>query len=151
MGDFYRQLRRHSTALNMAEQSYEGIDFDAIQETCGLEKDEIKVLKICFGMFDVKHQDFLSADDLDDILRAMGFRPSKEELREILAEVDTKLTSEDLDGIIEEIDEDGSGTMDFDEFCQMRISNRLGFCHFLFYCVKILRDGSPGCVTNTMK
>ena len=66
----------------MAEQSYEGIDFDAIQETCGLEKDEIKVLKICFGMFDVKHQDFLSADDLDDILRAMGFRPSKEELKE---------------------------------------------------------------------
>ena len=30
-----------------------------------------------------------------------------------------RLTSEDLDGIIEEIDEDGSGTMDFDEFCQM--------------------------------
>merc|ERR1711953_85752 len=169
--------------FNMAEQSYEGIDFDAIQETCGLEKDEIKVLKICFGMFDVKHQDFLSADDLDDILRAMGFRPSKEELkeileeidedgsgeiefgefcqlcakflieepddetmkaelkeafrvydkeangfittdqlREIIAEVDTKLTSEDLDGIIEEIDEDGSGTMDFDEFCAMMMS-----------------------------
>ena len=87
----------------MAEQSYEGIDFDAIQETCGLEKDEIKVLKICFGMFDVKHQDFLSADDLDDILRAMGFRPSKEELKEIL----------------EEIDEDGSGEIEFEEFCQL--------------------------------
>ena len=37
--------------------------------------------------------DLLGADDLDDILRAMGFRPSKEELKEIL----------------EEIDEDGSG------------------------------------------
>merc|ERR1712129_99340 len=147
-----------------------------LHEITGLENDEIKVLKICFGMFDVKKVDFLSADDLDDILRAMGFRPSKEELleidedgsgeiefgefcqlcakflieepddetmkaelkeafrvydkeangfitteqlREIIAEVDTKLTSEDLDGIIEEIDEDGSGTMDFDEFCQM--------------------------------
>ena len=33
-----------------------------------------------------------------------------------------RLTSEDLDGIIEEIDEDGSGTMDFDEFCQMMMS-----------------------------
>jgi Ca2+-binding EF-hand superfamily protein len=32
------------------------------------------------------------------------------------------LTEEDLDGIIEEIDEDGSGTMDFDEFCQMMMS-----------------------------
>jgi len=43
-------------------------------------------------------------------------------LREIIAELDTRLTSEDLDGIIEEIDEDGSGTMDFDEFCQMMMS-----------------------------
>ena len=36
--------------------------------------DEIKVLKLCFNLFDVKKQNFLSADDLDDILRAMGFR-----------------------------------------------------------------------------
>merc|ERR1711971_611665 len=163
----------------MAEVQYDDIDFDELNEITGLEKDEIKVLKICFGVFDVKKQDFLSADDLDDILRAMGFRPSKEELqeidedgsgeiefgefcqlcakflieepddetmkaeleeafrvydkeangfittdqlREIIAEVDTKLTTEDLDGIIEEIDEDGSGTMDFDEFCQMMMS-----------------------------
>ena len=167
----------------MADENYEGIDFEELNEITGLEKDEIKVLKSCFTLFDVKKQDFLSADDLDDILRAMGFRPSKEELkeileeidedgsgeiefgefcqlcakflieepddetmkaelkeafsvydkeangfittdqlREIIAEVDTKLTSEDLDGIIEEIDEDGSGTMDFDEFCQMMMS-----------------------------
>ena len=43
-------------------------------------------------------------------------------LREIIAELDPRLTREDLDGIIEEIDEDGSGTMDFDEFCQMMMS-----------------------------
>ena len=43
-------------------------------------------------------------------------------LREIIAELDPRLTDEDLDGIIEEIDEDGSGTMDFDEFCQMMMS-----------------------------
>ena len=35
-------------------------------------------------------------------------------LREILAALDDKLTPDDLDGIIEEIDEDGSGTIDFD-------------------------------------
>ena len=45
----------------------------------------------------------MGADDLDDILRAMGFRPSKEELKEIL----------------EEIDEDGSGEIEFGEFCQV--------------------------------
>ena len=35
-------------------------------------------------------------------------------LKEILRELDNKLTEEDLDGIIDEVDEDGSGTLDFD-------------------------------------
>ncbi len=164
-------------------ETFEGIDFTAINEVTSLENDEIKVLKICFNMFDIKDQGFLSSDDLDDILRGMGFRPSKEELkdileeidedgsgeiefaefcqlcakflveepdedtmkaelkeafriydkdgagyittgqlREIISELDTRLTNEDLDGIIDEIDEDGSGTMDFDEFCGMMMS-----------------------------
>jgi len=38
---------------------------------------------------------------------------------EILRELDPKLTQENLDDIIEEIDEDGSGTVDFEEFMQM--------------------------------
>ncbi|KAL5286639.1 TpnC4 family protein [Megaselia abdita] len=37
-------------------------------------------------------------------------------LRDILHELDDKLSSQDLDMIIEEIDADGSGTVDFDEF-----------------------------------
>jgi len=163
----------------MAQTDFSDIDFDEIKEATGLEADEIKVLKICFNLFDTKKQDFLGADDLDDILRAMGFRPSKEELKEILEEIDKDssgeiefgefcqlcakflneepdeaelkeaflcfdkegsgfittdqlrkiigeldphMTSEDLDGIIDEIDEDGSGTMDFDKFCQMMMS-----------------------------
>nr|ACO10773.1 Troponin C, isoform 1 [Caligus rogercresseyi]ACO11068.1 Troponin C, isoform 1 [Caligus rogercresseyi] len=44
---------------------------------------------------------------------------STETLREILKELDNKLTSDDIDGIIEEVDEDGSGTLDFDEFMEM--------------------------------
>merc|ERR1712036_138587 len=167
----------------MAEAQYDDIDFDELNEVTGLQDDEIKCLKNCFDLFDSKKQTFLSADDLDEILRAMGFRPSAEELkaileeidedgsgeiefaefcqlcakflieepdeetmkaelkeafrvydkeangfittdqlREIISELDQRLTSEDLDGIIEEIDEDGSGTMDFDEFCQMMMS-----------------------------
>ena len=35
-------------------------------------------------------------------------------LREILKELDDKITSEELDMMIEEIDSDGSGTVDFD-------------------------------------
>ncbi|XP_027235341.1 troponin C, isoallergen Bla g 6.0101 [Penaeus vannamei] len=40
-------------------------------------------------------------------------------LREIMKELDNKLTEDDLDGIIDEVDEDGSGTVDFDEFMEM--------------------------------
>ena len=39
---------------------------------------------------------------------------STDTLKEILRELDNKLTEEDLLGIIEEVDEDGSGTLDFD-------------------------------------
>ncbi len=42
--------------------------------------------------------------------------------RSILAEVDPKLSEAELDGIIAEIDEDGSGTMDFEEFCELMMT-----------------------------
>uniref|UniRef100_A0A1B6C7M9 EF-hand domain-containing protein n=1 Tax=Clastoptera arizonana TaxID=38151 RepID=A0A1B6C7M9_9HEMI len=42
-----------------------------------------------------------------------------EVLREILKELDDKITAEDLDSMIEEIDSDGSGTVDFDEFMEV--------------------------------
>ncbi|CAL4075611.1 unnamed protein product [Meganyctiphanes norvegica] len=40
-------------------------------------------------------------------------------LREILKELDQHLSESDLDNMIEEIDEDASGTVDFDEFMEM--------------------------------
>lgn len=42
-----------------------------------------------------------------------GYIPTSA-LKEILHELDAKLTDQELDGIIDEIDEDGSGTVDFD-------------------------------------
>ncbi|KAJ8975267.1 hypothetical protein NQ317_013667 [Molorchus minor] len=39
--------------------------------------------------------------------------------REILRELDDQLTDKELDMMIEEIDTDGSGTVDFDEFMEM--------------------------------
>ncbi|BES91085.1 troponin C [Nesidiocoris tenuis] len=40
-------------------------------------------------------------------------------LREILKELDDKITSSELDMMIAEIDSDGSGTVDFDEFMEV--------------------------------
>merc|ERR1712226_598865 len=170
-----------SSAISMAGKAdpYADIDFDDITEQTNLANDEIECLKVCFDLFDTKKVDFLSADDLGEIMRAMGFRPTEEELKDLLAEIDedgsgeiefgefcqlcatflvedpdietmkrelkdafriydkeglgyittetlrgligellAPLTDEELDGILEELDEDGSGSMDFDEFCE---------------------------------
>merc|ERR1712169_91755 len=40
-------------------------------------------------------------------------------LKEILRELDNRLSEEDIEGIVDEVDEDGSGTLDFDEFMAM--------------------------------
>merc|ERR1711935_1306645 len=142
---------------------YADIDFEEINDATGLAGDEIKCLKVCFDLFDTKKQDFLSADDLGEIMRAMGFRPTEEELKELLLEIDedgsgeiefgefcqlcatflvedpdtetlsglisellAPLTPEELEGILEELDEDGSGSMDFDEFCEMMMTKPEG-------------------------
>merc|ERR1711970_116973 len=171
-------------ALTMSKPDpYEGINFEEICDATGLAVDEIKCLKVCFDLFDTKKQEFLSADDLGEIMRAMGFRPTEEELKDLLAEIDedgsgeiefgefyqlcatflvedppleemkkelkdafklydregqgfitndtlreiitellAPLTDEEVEGILEELDEDGSGSMDFDEFCEMMMT-----------------------------
>ena len=91
-----------SPTITMPDQ-FEGIDFEELNEATGLATDEIKCLKVCFDLFDTKKVEFLSADDLGEIMRAMGFRPTEEELKDLLAE----------------IDEDGSGEIEFGEFCQL--------------------------------
>ncbi|CAL4130661.1 unnamed protein product [Meganyctiphanes norvegica] len=71
-----------------------------------IEEDEEelkKELKEAFRIYDKDGQGFITT----------------ETLREILREIDNKLTDADLDGIVEEVDEDGSGTVDFDEFMEM--------------------------------
>ena len=66
-----------------------------------IEEDEEgmkKELKEAFRIYDKEGNGYISTDTL----------------KEILKELDSKLTNADLDGIIEEVDEDGSGTLDFD-------------------------------------
>jgi Ca2+-binding EF-hand superfamily protein len=54
---------------------YADIDFDEINEQTNLANDEIKCLKVCFNLFDVMKQDFLSGDDLGDIMRSPRSMP----------------------------------------------------------------------------
>merc|ERR1719192_362859 len=71
-----------------------------------IEDDEEQMkeeLKEAFRIYDKEGQGFITNDVLKEILR----------------EIDSSLTEDDLDHIIEEVDEDGSGTMDFDEFQEM--------------------------------
>ena len=63
-----------NTSMAGKADPYSDIDFEEINELTGLANDEIKCLKVCFDLFDTKKQEFLSGDDLGEIMRAMGFR-----------------------------------------------------------------------------
>ena len=45
------------------------VDFEEVQDATCLEVDDIKVLFNCFQLFDVKKQDYLLADDIDEVMR----------------------------------------------------------------------------------
>ncbi|XP_047480434.1 troponin C-like [Penaeus chinensis] len=71
-----------------------------------IEEDEESLkaeLKEAFRIYDKEGNGYITTDTL----------------KEILKELDSRLTNEELEGIIEEVDEDGSGTLDFDEFMEM--------------------------------
>ena len=57
--------------LKMAGKSdpWADVDFDEIMDATCLEMDDIKVLFNCFQLFDTKKQDFLLADDIDEVMR----------------------------------------------------------------------------------
>merc|ERR1719474_805687 len=84
-----------------------GVDVNKTDmENYSSEDDEEQMkeeLKEAFRIYDKEGQGFITTDVLKEILR----------------EIDTTLTEDDLDNIIEEVDEDGSGTLDFDEFQEM--------------------------------
>ena len=64
-----------------------------------------KELKEAFRIYDKEGDGFITTNTLKEILR----------------ELDPKLAEAELVGILEEVDEDGSGTVDFDEFMDFMI------------------------------
>jgi Ca2+-binding EF-hand superfamily protein len=71
-----------------------------IEDDEGQMKEE---LKEAFRIYDRSGQGFITTNVLKEILR----------------EIDQTLTEDDLLNIVDEVDEDGSGTLDFDEFQEM--------------------------------
>ena len=86
-----------------------------------IEDDEEQMreeLKEAFRIYDKENQGFITNEILKVSIISL-LSKLKNKNQEILREIDSTLTEEDLEGIIEEVDEDGSGTMDFDEFQEM--------------------------------
>nr|XP_032646915.1 troponin C, skeletal muscle isoform X1 [Chelonoidis abingdonii] len=70
-----------------------------------LSEEMIAEFKAAFDMFDADGGGDISTKELGTVMRMLGQTPTKEE----------------LDAIIEEVDEDGSGTIDFEEFLVMMV------------------------------
>lgn len=64
-------------------------------------------------------------------------------LREILKELDDKITEDDLNSMIEEIDSDGSGTVDFDGKITKQV-NMTNFLNFLFFITEFMEVMTGG-------
>ncbi|XP_063231821.1 troponin C [Bacillus rossius redtenbacheri] len=115
-----------STILNTMGQLFDDNELQALID----ETDPEGTGKVNFDGFCKIAAHFLEEDDAEAMQEELkeAFRLYDREgngyittatLREILAALDDKLGPEDLDGIITEIDTDGSGTVDFDEFMEM--------------------------------
>lgn len=110
-----------STILNTMGQLFDDSDLNALIS----ENDPEGTGKVNFDGFCRIAGRFLEEEDAEAMQEELkeAFRLYDREgngyittatLKEILAALDDKLTSADLDGIIAEIDTDGSGTVDFD-------------------------------------
>ncbi|XP_055921163.1 troponin C [Eupeodes corollae] len=112
------------TILEMLGQKLE----DKVIKNLIMEQDKAKTGKLNFSQFCALAARFVEVEeDAEAVARELkeAFRVYDKEgkgyltvkvLRDILHELDDKLSNNELDMIIEEIDADGSGTVDFDEF-----------------------------------
>jgi len=122
----YIDAGKISTILNTIGHTFDDEELQALIE----ENDPESSGKLNFDAFSEIAGHFMEEEDAEAMMEELkeAFRLYDREgngyittgtLREILAALDDKLGPDDLDGIIQEIDTDGSGTVDFDEFMEM--------------------------------
>merc|ERR1711988_1393951 len=108
MGVQVQKAAIEETVNDVSDNGVEKVDFETFCQIAAkfmTEEDEEGLrdeLKEAFRIYDKEGNGYITTDVLKEILR----------------EIDPELTEDDLD-IIEEVDEDGSGTLDFDEFQEM--------------------------------
>ncbi|CAG0913453.1 unnamed protein product [Notodromas monacha] len=114
------------TILNTLGQNFDEDELAALVE----ENDTEATGKCNFDSFATIVGHFLEEEDAEAMQQELkeAFRLYDKEgngyittavLREILGVLDDKLTPDQLDEMIDEIDTDGSGTVDFEEFMEM--------------------------------
>ena len=86
-----------------------------------MENDQIDVLKRCFDGF-ADEDDAIPAENVGNILSMMGLKVKPAALKDI----------------IEEIDEDGSGLLEFGEFCQLGMRIEVREISSIYPIIKII-------------
>jgi len=114
MMGFSFSTKELSTPISEIDEDGSGqIEFEEFTVLCSRFMEEepednavvIQELKEIFKLFDKEDVGYMTCDVL----------------KGILSELDPTLEDDDLDDIIDEVDEDGSGTVDFEEFCKMMV------------------------------
>uniref|UniRef100_A0A8D8PWU9 Troponin C n=1 Tax=Cacopsylla melanoneura TaxID=428564 RepID=A0A8D8PWU9_9HEMI len=107
LGHFIDDVELETVIDEINSEHEDNLSFEEFLEVAGhfLRDDDVleKELKEAFRLYDKEGH---------------GYIPTSS-LREILAALDEQLTPDQLDEMIEEIDTDASGTVDFDEFMEM--------------------------------
>lgn len=114
------------TILNTLGLAINDLELEALLE----EEDKEEIGKLNFDSFCRVAMHFLDDEDNEVMQKELkeafrlydkdgnGYIPTSS-LREILMALDDQLTPDQLDEMIGEIDTDGSGTVDFEEFMEM--------------------------------